>query len=230
MSTTRIKAVAAVATVAAAVAGVALSGIASAAPTPHHAPAAAHDAAVRNTARSTAVQSAADSAATSGAERVRLGEGRVGGVAWSVALEYYRTLPKGYTVPTFPPGVKTPTFTGLLCERMYLGGVRIDHQGGPWADCSPVTGPRQALGDEGLFGFTAKGTSGTRLFVAENSDSTAYAVVTFTNGRTYRASSAHVPGTGFSGYAVPIGKGQYIRSVDTFDAHGHRLTHQTDWH
>ncbi|MYR90885.1 hypothetical protein GTY41_39725, partial [Streptomyces sp. SID685] len=56
-----------------------------------------------------------------------IGKGRVDGHRWSVALEFHRTLPKGYTLPTLPDGASAPG-TSLLCQRMYIGGVRVDHQ------------------------------------------------------------------------------------------------------
>ncbi|WP_190018787.1 hypothetical protein, partial [Streptomyces lucensis] len=56
-----------------------------------------------------------------------IGEGRMDGHRWSVALEFHPTLPKGYTLPKFPDGT-TARGTSLLCQRMYIGGVRIDHQ------------------------------------------------------------------------------------------------------
>lgn len=230
MSLTRIKVGVVSGAVMAALVGVALSG-----GSPAAASATRTAATVRAAAKAVAAVPAAKPAAAASARRVTttvVGHGRVDAVTWSVALEYYNYLPKGYTVPVYPaplPG-GGPHYTGVLCERMYLNGVRIDHQGGPWADCGAVVGTHQALGDEGLWGFQDKGTSGVRLFVGENSDSTAYAVLTFTNGRRYQANSVHVPGTAYSAFAVPIGAGRYISSVDTYDAHHHRLRHETYWH
>ncbi|MGW0884464.1 hypothetical protein, partial [Streptomyces sp. NPDC002671] len=96
-----------------------------------------------------------------------IGKGRVDGHRWSVALEFHRTLPKGYTLPKLPDGTTAPG-TALLCQRMYIGGVRIDHQGGPWADCQPVTGTHDphASGEMGLWGLHDKGLSGSRLMVS----------------------------------------------------------------
>ncbi|SEM44725.1 hypothetical protein SAMN05414137_12867 [Streptacidiphilus jiangxiensis] len=211
---------------AAAATGVALSGVASASTTTGAAPAgltAAHAAAAAHAAPAAV-------SAQPNVVSVLVGQGRMGGVTWKVDLEYYRHLPKGFKV-VLPPGIPTPKYTGLVCERMYLGGVRIDHQGGPWADCQPVTGPKSPLGDESLNGFSGKGTYGYRLFVGEPIPrTTAYAVMTFTDGHTYRARTVRIPGTDFAAFAIPISKGHYIRSVDTFTASGHRLTHETMWH
>jgi hypothetical protein len=221
---TRWKVIAVAGVAAAAAAGIALSGVASASTTTGAAP-------VAGTKPAAAQVNAQPAASTrSDVTRVLVGQGRMGHVTWKVEFEYYRHLPRGYRMPTLPPGYPTPKYTGLLCERMYLNGVRIDHQGGPWADCEGVTGPMQPIGGEGLWGLTDKGTSGYRLFVGETSGPVAYAVLTYTDGRSYRADSAHVRGTDFNGYAIPISKGRYIRSVDTFTAGGQRLSHETYWH
>ncbi|RAG80393.1 hypothetical protein DN069_38360 [Streptacidiphilus pinicola] len=210
----------------AAATGVALSGVASASATAGSASPAVQAAKARTAARTTAATSALP-----GVTSVLVGQGRMGHVSWKVVLEYYRHLPRGYHVPSMPPGIPTPKYTGLLCERMYLDGVRIDHQGGPWSDCNGVTGATRPIGtEEGLYGLTAKGTSGYRLFVGETSAPVGYAVLTYTDGHSYRANSAHLRGTGFNSYAIPISKGRYIRSVDTYTADGHRLSHETDWH
>ncbi|MFG2303509.1 hypothetical protein [Actinacidiphila glaucinigra] len=91
-----------------------------------------------------------------------IGKGRVDGKPWSVALEFHRSLPEGYELPTAPNGTTAPG-TALLCQRMYIDGVRIDHQGGPWSDCQPVTGTHDPAGSGGmgLWGFQDKGTSGS---------------------------------------------------------------------
>jgi hypothetical protein len=217
---------------AAAATGIALSGVASAS-----ASATRTGAATRaTTGVGTAVNAARTARTTDAASarsdvsRVLVGQGRMGDVTWKVELEYYRHLPRGYQVPTPPPGFPTPKYTGLVCERMYLNGVRIDHQGGPWSDCDGVNGPDRPIGGEGLWGLTDKGTSGYRLFVGEPAAPVAYAVLTFTDGRSYRANSVLMRGTAFSAFAIPISKGRYIRSVDTFSADGRRLTHETEWH
>ncbi|MYR85216.1 hypothetical protein GTY41_09745, partial [Streptomyces sp. SID685] len=54
---------------------------------------------------------------------VRVADGTTDGKRWSVMLEFHPTLPKGYAPPPHGgPG------TSLLCQRMYIGGVRVDHQ------------------------------------------------------------------------------------------------------
>ncbi|MFD3453334.1 hypothetical protein ACFWVC_14275 [Streptomyces sp. NPDC058691] len=160
-----------------------------------------------------------------------IGKGRVDGHRWSVSLEFYRTLPKGYTLPTSPNGT-TASGDALLCQRMYIGKVRMDHQGGPWSDCQPVTGAHdpQGSGGMGLWGLQDKGTTGTRLMVSNPGPEVAYGVLFLSDGTRVRANTVTVPGTDYRAWAAPIADGQTIDAVDQYDAHGHRLSHDTFWH
>ncbi|WP_251094537.1 hypothetical protein [Streptomyces sp. Caat 7-52] len=159
-----------------------------------------------------------------------IGKGRVDGHRWSVALEFHRTLPKGYTLPTYPDGTTAPG-TSLLCQRMYIGGVRIDHQGGPWADCQPVTGTQdpQASGGLGLWGLHDKGLSGSRLMVSNPEANVAYGIVSLSDGTQVKAATVTVPGTAYRAWAAPVPNGRTITSVDQYDAHDQRLSHDTGW-
>ena len=159
-----------------------------------------------------------------------IGKGRVDGHRWSVALEFHRTLPKDYTLPTIPDGTTAPG-TSLLCQRMYIGGVRIDHQGGPWADCQPVTGTQDphASGEMGLWGLHDKGLSGSRLMVSNPEADVAYGVLTLSDGTHVKATTVTVPGTTYRAWAAPIPNGQTITAVDQYDTHDNRLTHDTNW-
>ncbi|MBY8843528.1 hypothetical protein [Streptomyces sp. SP2-10] len=161
---------------------------------------------------------------------VRVAEGTTGGQRWSVALEFHRTLPKGYTLPTYPDGTTAPG-TSLLCQRMYIGGVRIDHQGGPWADCQPVTGTHdpQASAGLGLWGLHDKGLSGSRLMVSNPEANVAYGIVSLSDGTQAKATTVTVPGTTYRAWAAPIPNGRTITSVDQYDAHDQRLSHDTGW-
>ncbi|MFD4607718.1 hypothetical protein ACFWOT_06290 [Streptomyces sp. NPDC058440] len=147
-----------------------------------------------------------------------------------MALEFHRTLPKGYTLPKLPDGTTAPG-TSLLCRRMFIGGVRIDHQGGPWADCQPVTGTDdpQPAGGMGLWGFHDKGLSGTRLMVSNPEADVAYGVVSLSDGTQVKATTATVPGTTYRAWAEPIPNGQTITTVNQYDTHHHRLSHDTNW-
>ncbi|MGW3494180.1 hypothetical protein [Streptomyces sp. NPDC001020] len=161
---------------------------------------------------------------------VRVAEGTTGSHRWSVALEFHRTLPKGYTLPTLHDGTTAPG-TSLLCQRMFIGGVRIDHQAGPWADCQPVTGTHdpQAAGEMGLWGLHEKGLSGTRLIVSNPEPDVAYGMVSLSDGTRVKATTTTVPGTTYRAWAAPIRNGQTITTVDQYDAHHHRLSHDTNW-
>ncbi|MFE0627782.1 hypothetical protein ACFW3D_12505 [Streptomyces sp. NPDC058864] len=159
-----------------------------------------------------------------------IGKGRVDGKRWSVALEFHRTLPEGYDLPTAPDGTPAPG-TALLCQRMYIDGVRIDHQGGPWSDCQPVTGAHDLAGSGsmGLWGFQDKGTTGSRLMVSNPDADVAYGVVVLTDGTRLKAATVTVPGTGYRAWAVAIPDGRTIAAVDQYDSRHHRLTHDTYW-
>ncbi|WP_326572892.1 hypothetical protein OIE69_17905 [Actinacidiphila glaucinigra] len=159
-----------------------------------------------------------------------IGKGRVDGKRWSVALEFHRTLPEGYELPTSPDGTTAPG-TALLCQRMYIDGVRIDHQGGPWSDCQPVTGTHDPAGSGGmgLWGFQDKGTSGSRLMVSNPEAAIAYGIVDLTDGTRLKAATVTVPGTDYRAWAVAIPDGKTISAVDQYDKRHHRLTHDTYW-
>ncbi|MFI8184618.1 hypothetical protein ACIF70_29460 [Actinacidiphila glaucinigra] len=159
-----------------------------------------------------------------------IGKGRVDGKRWSVALEFHRTLPEGYELPTSPDGTTAPG-TALLCQRMYIDGVRIDHQGGPWSDCQPVTGTHDPAGSGGmgLWGFHGKGTSGSRLMVSNPEAAIAYGIVNLTDGTHLKATTVTVPGTDYRAWAVAIPNGKTISAVDQYDNRHHRLTHDTYW-
>lgn len=159
-----------------------------------------------------------------------IGKGRVDGKPWSVALEFHRSLPEGYELPTSPNGTTAPG-TALLCQRMYIDGVRIDHQGGPWSDCQPVTGTHDPAGSGGmgLWGFQDKGTSGSRLMVSNPEADIAYGIVNLTDGTHLKAPTVTVPGTDYRAWAVAIPNGKTISAVDQYDKHHRRLTHDTYW-
>ncbi|WP_377270787.1 hypothetical protein [Peterkaempfera sp. SMS 1(5)a] len=167
---------------------------------------------------------------TPGTVTTKVGDAVLHGQRWSVALEFHRTLPKGFTPPTLPDGTTVPG-TSLLCQRMTINGVRIDHQGGPWADCQPVTGTHDPhpAGELGLWGLHDKGTTGTRLMVANPEPNVAYAIVTLTDGTHLKATTATVPGTTYKAWAVAIPNGKTIATVDQYNTHHHRLSHDTDW-
>ncbi|MGW1973864.1 hypothetical protein ACWCOY_37190, partial [Streptomyces tubercidicus] len=105
-------------------------------------------------------------------------------------------------------------------------------QGGPWSDCQPVTGTHDpdGSGSTGLWGLHDKGTTGTRLMVSNPGPEVAYGVLRLSDGSHAKAPVVTVPGTGYRAWAAPIRDGQTITAVDQYDAHGHRLSHDTYWH
>jgi hypothetical protein len=162
------------------------------------------------------------------------GHGLVDGQSWSVTLEYHPTLPKGYQEILPPSMAQSPKHTSLLCQRMVIGGVQIDQQAGPWADCTPVNGPHDgqigAYGG-GLRGLNDKqGVPGSRLFVgATTMPDVAYGTVVLTNGQVLTGHVATIPHTGYRGWAVAIPNHRTMASFNLYDAHHHRLAHQP-WH
>lgn len=166
-----------------------------------------------------------------------IGKGVVDGLAWSVTLEYYPTLPDGYELPEagkgMPAGAKKALQgkSSLLCQRMVINGVRIDYQGGPWSDCQPVDGAHDpgAAGGAGLWGLQDKGTSGSRLFVANPEANVAYGVVRLSDGTDLKSTTVTVPGTSYRAWAVAIPNGKTIAAVDSYDAQDNLLDHDTVW-
>jgi hypothetical protein len=191
---------------------------APAAPAVHPAPAA----------RAAHPAEAARPAAAPASRRVRtlpVSHGVVDGTAWSVSLEYYAYVPAGYDADP------DRTITGVVCQRMYIGGVRVDHQGGPWSDCWGVTGPGDTYGNgsTGLWGFQDKGLSGSRLFVGIPNPGAARVEVTLDDGTVLRDRVTTLAHTVFGGWAVAIPDGRVIESLDTYDAAGVLISHDTDW-
>ncbi|MEU0181589.1 hypothetical protein ABZ312_10435 [Streptomyces sp. NPDC006207] len=168
--------------------------------------------------------------ASPGPVTVRVAGGTTGGAPWSVALEFHPTLPEGYRLPALPDGTTAPG-TALLCQRMYIGGIRIDHQGGPWSDCQPVTGAHDPAGSggTGLWGLHDKGTTGSRLMVSNPEAAVAYGIVNLTDGTHLKATTVTVPGTDYRAWAVAVPDGRTIATVDQYDSHHHRLSHDTYW-
>ena len=147
---------------------------------------------------------------TAATSQAAVGSGVLSGTAWSVKLQI--------VPPTAKQGL-------LLCPRMTIGGVRVDAAGGPFADC-------QGADSNGKFGrnngvYQVDG-GGLRLFVSVGTDDVASAVVTFSDGRTARATSVTVPHSAANALAVAIAPGERVTSIDEYDTHGVRVSQQTD--
>ncbi|WCN05245.1 hypothetical protein [Streptomyces sp. M92] len=160
-----------------------------------------------------------------------VGSGSVDGKEWSVTLQFYPTVPEDFPTAerTSGPGDSRPENPSLLCQRVFIGGVQVDHQAGPWAGCSVVDGRDDFVQGAGLHGLTDKGTAGTRIFVGNPASGTATARLTLDDGTVRTAEVVTLAGTSYRAFALPIAEGETIASVDTFDGQGNRLTHETYW-
>ncbi|GAB2611918.1 hypothetical protein GCM10027168_50870 [Streptomyces capparidis] len=147
--------------------------------------------------------------------------GTMDGLSWSVRLEYHPRLPADYHEE------RGPQARGLLCERILIGGTRVDAEGGPWSGCTPVAGPRDVVPQAGVHVVDEPGAARSRVLAAQPGPDVARAVITYAGGERRTAEVAAVPGTAFRGYAFPVRKGQYIEAVEEYDAHGALLSRET---
>ncbi|MGV9292424.1 hypothetical protein, partial [Streptomyces sp. NPDC003719] len=74
-----------------------------------------------------------------------------------------------------------------------------------------------------------KGLTGSRLMVSNPEADVAYGVVTLSDGTRMKATTVTVPGTAYRAWAAAIPNGKTITTVDQYDAHHHRLSHDTNW-
>ncbi|WP_345592869.1 hypothetical protein [Streptomyces marokkonensis] len=168
--------------------------------------------------------------------------GSTDGKEWSVTLTFYPDVPDDF--PSTDVGDKAdrdteggsgfgggsrPADLSLLCQRVFIGGVQVDHQAGRWAGCSVVDGEADSVQAAGLRSLSEKGASGTRIFVGNPASGTATARLTLDGGTVRTAEVVTLPGTSYRAFALPIADGETIASVDTFDGQGNRLTHETYW-
>ncbi|MFE0801324.1 hypothetical protein [Streptomyces sp. NPDC058812] len=160
-----------------------------------------------------------------------VGSGIIDGKEWSVTLRFYPEVPRDFPSADWISGFgdSRPEDPALLCQRVFIGGVQVDHQAGPWAGCSVVDGRGDFVEGAGLHGLTDKGTSGTRIFVGNPASGTATARLTLDGGTVRTADVVTLPGTSYRAFALPIADRETIASVDTFDGQGNRLTHETYW-
>lgn len=156
------------------------------------------------------------------------GSGTLDGKRWSVALEYHAKLPSDFETRG-KMGASAPGM-GLLCTRVTIGGIRVDHQGGPWADCSLTSRSGSSDGGAGLFSLTGKGLTGSRVLVGTPGRNVTRVVVTFTDGDQLQASVKSLIGTQYRAYAVPVASGRTISTVDEYNAANQRVGHETELH
>ncbi|WP_153182736.1 hypothetical protein [Streptomyces sp. E2N166] len=183
--------------------------------------------------------------ASKAAERSRvIRSGSIDGKKWSVTLTFYPEVPDDFPSSDTNVGAEgdrdadggsgsgrgpRPEELSLLCQRVFIGGVQVDHQAGHWAGCSVVDGDDDFVQGAGLRSLSDKGASGTRIFVGNPASGTATARLTLDNGSVRTARVVTLPGTSYRAFALPIADGETIASVDTFDGQGDRLTHETYW-
>lgn len=166
-----------------------------------------------------------------------IGSGTVDGKAWSVTLEFHPKSPKGYELPA-KVGISTQkgAVQSLLCPRVVIGGVRVDRKGGLWSGCHTVTGTRDSRqwSGAGLHDLRDPSSTGIRIFVGriclgDPKQNVTDAEITLNDGKRLRARVNTVSRTGYGAFAIPLGKGQTIASVDQYNADHKRLTHETFW-
>ncbi|GGQ46379.1 hypothetical protein ACFFKE_27975 [Streptomyces mutabilis] len=168
--------------------------------------------------------------------------GDIDGKEWSVTLTFHPDVPDDFPSADTAVGdtadrdadegfggASRPGDLSLLCQRVFIGGVQVDHQAGPWAGCSVVDGEADSDQGAGLHSLSEKGLSGTRIFVGNPAPGTVTARLTLDGGAVRMAQVVTLPGTSYRAFALPVADGETIASVDTFDGQGNRLTHETYW-
>ncbi|WP_371500048.1 hypothetical protein OG871_26785 [Kitasatospora sp. NBC_00374] len=142
-----------------------------------------------------------------------VGSGVLDGAAWSVTLTYYPTVPADYA-----PGEKTAG--SLVCLRTTFN----DRVTNPYGDCAGVksptdTSPRGMYGQHNL-------PNGASLFLAQPAADVASATMTFSNTTPTTATTATIPGTAFTAYAIPVPATSHQTTLDEYDTQHHTVGHQ----
>ncbi|MET9994316.1 hypothetical protein ABZ061_32835 [Streptomyces mutabilis] len=183
--------------------------------------------------------------ASEATERSRVvSSGDIDGKEWSVTLTFHPEVPDDFPSADTAAGDTAdrdadggsgfgggsrPEDLSLLCRRVFIGGVQVDHQAGRWAGCSVVDGEADSVQGAGLHSLSGKGLSGTRIFVGNPASGTVTARLTLDGGAVRTAQVVTLPGTSYRAFALPVAEGETIASVDTFDGQGNRLTHEAYW-
>ncbi|WP_035799765.1 hypothetical protein [Kitasatospora mediocidica] len=221
MTQPRTKTLIAIAAAAVALAGLALSPSASADSTPG-VPAAVADqlaaakAAAKASPTSTAVPvptTVPTTAPTGSPQSQTVGSGVLDGSPWSVTLTYYPTTPAD-----FAPGEKS---TGsLVCLRTSLNNQPTSRYG----DCAGVKGLTDTS-PSGMYGQHML-PGGASIFIAQPAADVAGATMTFSNAAPTTATTATIPGTAFTAYAIPVPAASHMHGLDEYDTQHHTVGHQ----
>ncbi|MDH6132775.1 hypothetical protein P3T37_002161 [Kitasatospora sp. MAA4] len=142
-----------------------------------------------------------------------VGSGVLDGTTWSVTLTYYPTTP-----PDFVPGEKS---TGsLVCLQTTLNNQPTS----PYGDCAGVKG-LTAPNPSGMYGQHML-PDGASIFIAQPAADVATATMNFTNTAPTTATTATIPGTAFTAYAIPIPAASHMHTLDEYDTQHHTVGHQ----
>ncbi|MFE1165580.1 hypothetical protein, partial [Streptomyces sp. NPDC058829] len=153
--------------------------------------------------------------ASESAERSRVvRSGDIDGTEWSVTLTFHPSVPDGFPSADTSVGDTAgrdadggsgggsrPEDLSLLCQRVFIGGVQVDHQAGRWAGCSVVDGEADSAQGAGLHSLSEKGLSGTRIFVGNPASGTVTARLTLDGGTVRTAEVVTLPGTSYRAFA-----------------------------
>jgi hypothetical protein len=142
-----------------------------------------------------------------------VGSGELGGSTWSVTLTYYPTVPADYA-----PGERTAG--RLVCLRTTVDGTASSRYG----DCAGVKNPTDPA-PRGMYGEHTL-PNGAALFIAQPPANVASATMTFTDAAPTTVTTATIPGTAFSAYAVPVPATSHMHALDEYDSSHHPVGHQ----
>ncbi|MFB7666404.1 hypothetical protein ACFC1R_21030 [Kitasatospora sp. NPDC056138] len=151
-------------------------------------------------------------ASQGGVSRV-VGEGVLGGSAWSVSLTYYSHTPED-----FAPGHNP---AALVCLSTTVDG----RSASPYGDCAGVTGPGDKTTALGMYG-TRTLPNGATLFTAQPTKQVVSATMTYADGRTTTVDKVTIPGTAFSAYVIPVPADRHMAGLDEYDAQHRAVAHQ----
>ncbi|MEU9046503.1 MULTISPECIES: hypothetical protein [unclassified Kitasatospora] len=126
---------------------------------------------------------------------------------------YRTTAPAGYS----PGGRSTG---GLVCLR----NAYNDRATSPYGDCAGVRSPTDTS-PSGMYGEHNL-PNGARLFLVQPAANVAGATMTFGNAAPTTVATATVPGTAFTGYAIPVPAASHMNTLDEYDTQHRTVGHQ----